>query len=83
MQKIDTNQELYRVVREIAEKLKAHGEMDWHTRLQHALRISTVTGEILGQIKLELSALEKKRIARKLGLLDMINDALLYLVSLR
>jgi hypothetical protein len=83
MQKINSNQELYQAVRGIAEKLKAHGQMDWHARLQNALRVSTVTGEILGQIKLELSELEEKRIARKLGLLDMIKDALLYLVSIR
>lgn len=80
MRKIHSNRELYEVVIEIAERLKAHGEMDWYTRLQNALSISTVTGEILGQIKLELSALEQKRIARELGLLDRINDALLYLV---
>jgi hypothetical protein len=80
MSGIDSNRDLYRVVHEIAEKLKADGEIEWCRRLQNALSICTVTGEILGQIKLELSDLEHKEVARRLGLLDMINDALLYLV---
>jgi hypothetical protein len=80
--KIKSNTELYRVVNEIADRLKEHDEREWVTRLHNALCISTVTGEILGHIKMELSALEEKRIARKLGLLEPINDALIYLASL-
>ncbi|MBK7208535.1 MAG: hypothetical protein IPH91_09780 [Elusimicrobia bacterium] len=50
------NQDLYEKFRELIKELKTD---TWAIRFQAALEISSVPGEILGQIRLELTAFLK------------------------
>jgi hypothetical protein len=76
---ITNNSELYAAVEALREKLRQAGEFERSVALDDALHISSVAGEVLGEIKLQLRELQYSSVAVQLNIDEQIDDALEYL----
>ncbi len=71
--------DIYRHVRALSDDLKAEGEVQWSSALDAAMSISAMSGEILGEVRVELRKLSHTDVAQRLGLQQRIDVALHYL----
>lgn len=76
---LSNNSELYDTVRSLIRQLTAAGEVKWSFALSDALSISSVPGEVLGEIRLQLQRLQASSIAAQLGLEQQVNGGIRYL----
>jgi len=73
------NSDLYSAIAALSQQLRSYGEEEWSSILDEALSISTLPGEILGEIRLQLLKLRASEVPMRLGLKWQIDDALSYL----
>ena len=76
---ISNNNELYSLIRNLANELQLRNEIKWSDALLQALSISTLPGEILGEIRLNLRRLKATDIMSRLQCERQVEDALQYL----
>ena len=76
---ISNNAELYDAVERLSKALQAAGQHERGESLSDAMSISSVPGEILGEIRLELQKLRKTEIPEHLGLTSQLSEAMAYL----
>ena len=76
---ISNNYELYESIGALSQKLRSVGEWKWSSLLDDALSISTLPGEVLGEIRLQLLNLRDSEIPSGLELNAQIDDCLSYL----
>ncbi len=76
---INSNASLYNAVRAISEDLLNAGENEWSCALLDAMEISTVPGEVLGELRLQLEKLGRSDVSERLQLRGRIDEALRYL----
>ena len=76
---IKNNEDLYTTIESLIIELRAAGEEAWSSALNDAMSISTVPGEILGEIKLQLKKLRASRVPDGLNLKSQIDEAISYL----
>ena len=76
---INNNADLYDTVHSLRDKLREAGEEDWSLALDEALSISSVPGEILGELRLQLQRVRGGPVGNQLGLNGQIDEALSYL----
>jgi hypothetical protein len=76
---ISNNCELYDAVEKLSKALQNAGQQQWSQSLNDALSISSVPGEILGEIRLQLRNLKETEISDHLGLTPQLSEALGYL----
>jgi hypothetical protein len=69
------NDELYAFIKSLIQKLKDENQIEWATKLENALHISTLPGEIFGALRLNLLELQKTDIPRQLGVQHNIHGA--------
>jgi hypothetical protein len=75
---MEDNCDLFAIIKEIVLALMTVGENDFSHKLEEALSISTVTGEILGEIRLQLQEIPQDiLIASQVE--QKVNSALKYL----
>lgn len=63
-----SNSDLYVTVKAISEELQQAGEEQWSVALSDALSVSTIPGEVLGEIRLQLQRLRSSQASVKLDL---------------
>ena len=73
------NTELYDTVEKLSKALQDAGQQLWSESLRDAMSISSVPGEILGEIRLQLRNLRGTQIPDRLGLNPQLSEALAYL----
>jgi hypothetical protein len=76
---ISNNYELYESIGSLSQKLRSFGEERWSSLLDDALSISSLPGEILGEIRLQLFNLCDTEIPARLELKAQIDESLSYL----
>ena len=76
---ISSNTELYVAVERLSKALQDAGQQQWGESLNEAMSISSVPGEILGEIRLQLRNLRETQIPDRLGLTPQLSEALAYL----
>jgi len=76
---ISSNSELYDAVEKLGKALENARQQQWSESLNDALSISSVPGEILGEIRLQLRNLKETEIPDRLGLTPQLSEALGYL----
>lgn len=76
---IQSNKSLYHEINSIMDILKLSGNDAFAKKLEDALTISTVTSEVLGELRLALESLDSTKIPDQLGIKSNVVDALLYL----
>jgi hypothetical protein len=69
------NDEFYAFIKSLIEKLKEENHLDWAVELESALHISTLPGEILGELRQKLLELQETDIPAQLGEQNNIQDA--------
>jgi uncharacterized protein (TIRG00374 family) len=69
------NDEFYAFIKSLIEKLKEENHLDWAVELESALHISTLPGEILGELRQKLLELQETDIPAHLGEKNNIQDA--------
>jgi hypothetical protein len=77
--RLSTNSDLYGSIRVLSLELQSSGERGWSSALDEALSISTLPGEILGELRLRPRKLSSSNIPVRLGLERQIDEALSYL----
>ena len=77
------NDEFYTFIKSLILKLKDKNQIDWAIKLENALRISSLPGEIFGELRLNLLELQKTDIPGQLDIqhdirsaIQALNDAL-------
>jgi hypothetical protein len=70
------NDEFYAFIKSLIAKLKKKNYLDWAIKLESALRISALPGEILGELRLKLLELQETDIPGQLGERNNIQDAI-------
>lgn len=73
------NADLYATVKSLSQELHQAGEEEWSRALRDAMSISTVPGEILGELRLQLQRLGRSDVSERLQLRGRIDEALRYL----
>lgn len=76
---ISSNTEFYDAVERLSKTLQDAGQLRWSESLKDAMSISSVPGEILGEIRLQLQNLRETEIPDRLGLTPQLAEALAYL----
>ena len=74
-----SNFDLYALVNQISDVLLQQGYGEWSNRLLNAMSISTLPGEILGELKLCINALLKEEFVAGLGIKSDLENATSYL----
>jgi hypothetical protein len=74
--KITYNQDIYDNVDVIIKQLKEIGENDWAFSLSEALQISYMPGEILGELRFELTKFRETHVIKPLSIKDDVNELL-------
>jgi len=62
------NDEFYAFIESLIEKLKEEKQFDWATKIENALRISALPGEIFGELRLRMFELQQTDIPSQLGI---------------
>lgn len=75
---ITTNKELYALVRETIALLRDAGELELANDLQGALSVSSLPGELLGEIRLALQRIRAQRVYERLDLRRHVDDGINY-----
>lgn len=70
------NEEFYIFIESLIVKLRDENQDDWATKFENALRIGSLPGEIFGELRLNLLALQKTDIPTQLGLKNNIRGAI-------
>jgi len=70
------NEEFYIFVESLIVRLRDENQADWATKLENALRISALPGEIFGELRLHLLELQKTDIPVQLGVQKDIHSAI-------
>jgi len=78
---ISNNLQLYEFIRTLSQDLRASGKEQAASALEDALSISTVPGEILGEIRLQLRKLRSSTPKVEQSARQTVDDALNYLDS--
>ncbi len=68
--------DLYRSVREVRDELSEAGEEEKSRALDDAMYIGSTSGEILGEIRLQLRALRRDPVIKRLRLEGRIDEML-------
>jgi hypothetical protein len=76
---ISNNHELYEVVREAVEVLRDAGASELASDLQLALTISSMPGEILGEIRLVLRRIRSHPSYERIDVRRRVDDGMQYL----
>lgn len=76
---ISSNQDLYKELEKLTIQLESIGGKAQSEKLKDAMAISSVPGEILGEIRRELRQLSKTDLGKKTELTETIQDMLSYL----
>ncbi len=76
---VSNNAHLYATIQALSNELRKAGEEEWSCQLTDAMSISTVTGEILGEIRLRLQKLEATQVPDVVGVKSQLMEALSYL----
>jgi hypothetical protein len=76
---ISNNEDLYKVIDNLCGKLLQSGEIEWSERLNNALYISNLPGEVLGELRSQLNSLQQIDVSEKLALKDSIREAIKYI----
>ena len=71
--------DVYAFVKALSQDLRNAGEEQWSSALDRAMSISGMSGEILGETRLQLRKLRRTKIPQRLHLADRVNEALQYL----
>ena len=79
MTKVTSNQDLYALVRSLIDHLEDAGERTWATELRDAMASSSLAGEVLGELRVALIALERESVASRLGVQDEVGSAVGYI----
>jgi uncharacterized protein (TIRG00374 family) len=69
------NEEFYIFIEALIIKLRDENQVGWATKLENALRISALPGEIFGELRLNLVELQKTDIPNQLGIQNNIQSA--------
>jgi hypothetical protein len=78
---IRSNQELYGIVTELAKQLGDIGEGRLATGLRDALTVSTLPGEVLGEVRMELQRAVASSAYYRLDIRSRVDDSLRYIDS--
>lgn len=70
------NEEFYIFIESLILRLRDENQAGWATKLENALRISALPGEIFGELRLNLSELQKTDIPVQLGVQKDIHSAI-------
>jgi uncharacterized protein (TIRG00374 family) len=70
------NDEFYAFIESLIEKLKEEKQFDWATKIENALRISALPGEIFGELRLRMIELQQTDIPSRLGIKHNIRIAI-------
>ena len=70
------NEELYIFIESLIVRLRDENQDNWGTKLENALHISALPGEILGELRLNLLELQKTDIPNQLGVQISIRSAI-------
>jgi len=70
------NDEFYAFIESLIEKLKEEKQFDWATKIENALRISALPGEIFGELRLRMVELQQTDIPSQLGIKHNIRIAI-------
>jgi hypothetical protein len=70
------NEEFYIFIESLIVRLRDENQADWATKLENALRISALPGEIFGELRLNLLELQKTDIPVRLGVQKDIHSAI-------
>ena len=70
------SEELYIFIESLIVRLRDENQAGWATKLEKALHISTLPGEILGELRLNLVELQKTNIPNQLGVQNNIQSAI-------
>ena len=76
---ITTNQELYDVVGDLMNALRKAGEPNLSEGLHSALSISTLPGEVLGEIRLQLERVKGSRPYDQIHIRRAVDEAIRYI----
>jgi hypothetical protein len=76
---ISSNQDLYNGLEKLSIQLERSGGKDQSAKLKDAMAISSVPGEILGEIRLELRKLSTTTLGKEAEFDKKIRDMLSYL----
>lgn len=76
---IKSNADLYRNIHELTKTLRASNQSFYASKLEEALSISTIAGEILGEIRLVLLELNNSRVSSQLHIKEKTIEALAYI----
>ena len=76
---IRSNKDLYQNINKIIVELKKAGQLKYVKQLEDALSISTIPGEVLGETRLALEALESANVVDKLNIRYDIESSLEYI----
>ena len=68
------NQEFYAYIEALCQKLTLANEEKWSKALRDAMAISSLSGEVLGELRLTLKKLQETQIPLRLGIKDEIRD---------
>jgi hypothetical protein len=76
---INSNADLYAFIESLSLELKKAGDQQSGEALTAALIVSSVAGEVLGEIRLQLRRLQKSPMVAQLSLQSRVDEALIYL----
>ena len=62
---INTNEDIYDFIRFLIIHLQKDGQVDWSLSLKDAMNIGTMSGEVLGEIRIKLKALSQTDLLQK------------------
>lgn len=80
--RIKNNDDLYALIGRLSDDLKKSGAEQCSNNLAESLCISTIAGEILGELRLRLQKLRALDLSSQLHIKEQIDDALLYINSI-
>ena len=76
---INNIEDFYSGIESLIVELRAAGEEAWSSALDRAMSISSASGEVLGELKLQLKRLKASRVPEGLNLKSQVDEALSYL----
>ena len=75
---ISNNHELYSSVREIAKALEDAGAQNLANELRQALTVSSMPGEVLGEVRLALQRVRSHEIYHRLNVRQHVDEGIEY-----
>jgi phage-related minor tail protein len=78
---VTSNEQLYSRIRELIAVVGKAGEDALAAKLTDALTASTLPGEILGEVRLQIQELESTELSKRLNIQRQIKEAIEYIDS--